>query len=668
MKRYDLLLLFFATFLLCFSNIASAQYWYQYGVRAGPTSNHNSGAAVTIQTITPQFSKSGSLGYWVGENLDNGAFLQVGYVIENESGMYPSFCDLSGCKNYQQINAGDAQWFYEYFPSGYDGGFLGELGPAGSVGVNGTFHRYAFYVSGSKWNFAVDGQIVGSVSLGTQSSGVGIPVAFGEVANTTGVSSDISQIIFSNLSFYQSGSFKPVQEGLSYIGYGVGSKNDKLNPYGVVEVGNRVNYFAVGSGLAQPQNNTILWNLGYRLNLISQYGNITNSTNYVAYSNVKLSSPSVVNLNQTTRVVFEGWQGSGLGSYTGTQNQTTVSMNSNVTETAIWQKQYYLNVSSNYGTVYGAGWYNQGANANYGVQNNLTQTSATSREKFLGWSNGNQNRNGTVVVSHPISFNANWGVQYLVNLQSQYGNVSGNGWYDNGSIANVSINGIPVIVNSNTRIGFYDWSNGNMNSSMQILVNAPVILSAKFMNMYLTEFDLQGAGGASLQNAILYDKNMILTNNSYLFSNVNYAASSAYYKGVKMNLNSNFTVNSPGTVKVVLPVYNVNVQARDIFGFPVNATVLMEFSNSSSLSSYTGNNGTLELINVPYGYVKGNISYLGITQGINAQSGSNASVIFVSILNIEIFAGVALIIVIAYFGARRHYRKDGYREEIEQGA
>ncbi|MDE1845796.1 MAG: hypothetical protein KGH53_00725 [Candidatus Micrarchaeota archaeon] len=667
MGRNNLSLLFVSLLIFVMvSNSASAQYWYQYGARAGVTSAQNSGAAITIQTITPQKSKSGSLGYWVGENLDNGAFLQVGYVVENVSGMYPALCDLASCRNYEQLSAGDTQWFYEYFPSGYNGGFLGALGPDNSVGANGTSHTYAFYASSGKWYFTLDGKILGNVSLGSSTSGPSMPVAFGEVANTTGVSSPVPQIIFSNFSFYRSGVFKAVQQGLAYIGYGVGSKTDMRNPYGVQELGNRINYFAIGSGLAQPINNTILWNLGYTLSINSNYANLSGRTNYVAYSSVKLSAPQTVQLNATARMMFTGWQGVGLGSYTGAANSVLVTMSGNVTETALWQKQYYFNASSAYGTTFGSGWYYNGSAVSYGLKSNVTQTSATSRQVFAGWSNGNGAVNGTLVLTKPGAASASWNVQYLVSVQSQYGSVAGSGWYNNNSVAQISISSNTMVTNVSTKLGFYQWSNGNKNKSFSITVGGPLLLSAQFRNLYLTGFAAQNSNGAQLSNVTLYIGNQTITNNSYFYSAVPYQISFAYYKGVKMAISSNFTVSSAGTVAVTLPVYQVNIASRDIFGMPVNSLVTLSFSNSSRVEQYTGSSGAIAFNNVPYGYASGTASYLGISQGINVRSGAGSGITFVSLFDFGVFAGVALVIAIAYFLAKRRYGGNRLEGEMSQ--
>ena len=79
----------FVIFLMGFlamAGQASATYWFQSGV-SSPTTSNNQGGSVYIQTIY-QLPKNVSLGFWVGENLANSAFVQVGYQIENATGYW----------------------------------------------------------------------------------------------------------------------------------------------------------------------------------------------------------------------------------------------------------------------------------------------------------------------------------------------------------------------------------------------------------------------------------------------------------------------------------------------------------------------------------------------------------------------------------------------------
>ena len=51
-------------------------------------------------------------------------------------------------------------------------------------------------------------------------------------------------------------------------------------------------------------------------------------------------------MGNMTRVVFEGWSGTGAGSYSGPDNSTVITISSNITENANWQLQYRTNVNS----------------------------------------------------------------------------------------------------------------------------------------------------------------------------------------------------------------------------------------------------------------------------------------------------------------------------------
>jgi len=239
-------------------------YWFQFGIKSDSSASFNNGARVEIQTIVPQNITNGSLAFWVGETLSNGAFLQVGYVIQSKTGYYSAICNENGCANAEKIKAGDAEWFYEYSLSNTQGNLLSSrkyfsaFGPDGSAGANGTFHTYGFYSIGNTWYFTFDGKVIGSTDLGTNNSGAHVPIAVGELAGTNTNNVYIKDVTFSNLAVYKNGRWLPVSSGYAYIGYSIESKKILKNPYGVEEVNNMPNYFAVGSGLPQP-NGAQLW-------------------------------------------------------------------------------------------------------------------------------------------------------------------------------------------------------------------------------------------------------------------------------------------------------------------------------------------------------------------------------------------------------------------------
>ena len=251
MRKSELLAAFLLFSFLIVAGIDNASYWFQAGVRGSTGSNSNNGASVQIETVLPQNLGTGTMGFWAGENLPNGAFLQIGYLVENESGLFPTNCTRSGCSSSEYIGEGDAEWFYEYFVPGDNSTFLGSTGPDGSAGQNGQFNTYSFYSLGNTWYFQFNNKTIGSADLDTGNSGPYSPLAIGELANASAASTVMNKVIFANLSEYKYDMYLPLSEAFGTIGYGVGSDTFISNPYGVEEVGNRINYFEVGSGLPQ---------------------------------------------------------------------------------------------------------------------------------------------------------------------------------------------------------------------------------------------------------------------------------------------------------------------------------------------------------------------------------------------------------------------------------
>ncbi|MEM3201383.1 MAG: hypothetical protein QW774_04195 [Candidatus Micrarchaeaceae archaeon] len=663
MRKYSL---FIAVSILMLAATANAQYWFQTGARAGSAAAQNNGASITIQTVKQPIPASGSLGFWVGETIQNGAFLQAGYVIENQSGYYPSLCTQSGCSSHEYINAGDAEWFYEYFPPNYNGGFLGALGPDNSAGTNGTFNTYSFYSIGNTWYFLFNGKVVGSADLGASSSGSLSPVAFAEVANTSTSSVQVNPVLFSNFSAYKDGRFMSVSKGYAYVGYGVGSEKMLKNPYGVKEVDNRINYFEVGSGLPQPENGTLLWSLGYALRTISQYGNISGTVEYAAYSQVQISAPSVVQISNGKRALFLGWVGTGYGSYTGPANTTTISLDSNITEEAEWATQYYLNVSSAYSNTTGSGWYNNGTILQYGTKSTTVYQNATSRFVFAGWSNGNANATGIIKITGPTTLEAIWQHEFYVNATSSYQYIGtyGSGWYNTGTLITLYPMKTIENVSGTERYAFVGWNNGNDSPTIHLVVESPVSIEAIFSKQVLVSLTAANAGGNPISVSRFYINGKETGSKVFVSSNESYEITGAYYNGVQIPLSQQFTASAPSTIQVQLPVYPITIVVHDAFGSPISTNVTLQFSNYSIETLTTNSSGVATVENVPYGYSKGYAKYLGIDYPIATSAGATSATITVfSAYNIAEILAVIIIIAIAYFASKRHFRSSGIKPQ-----
>ncbi len=645
MKGYSFAILV----LLLFANVVHSQYWFQFGARSGQTAYYNTGAKVTIQTLTNQTPMSGSIAYWVGENIANGAFLQVGYLITNRSGLYPSFCTSSGCSQRTYLAAGSTEWFYEYFaPGASDNVFMGAIGPNDSAGTGGSLHTYGFYSKGNDWYFFMDNQTLGSVNLGANDSGNNGPVAFAEVANTSNPNTLLKLVTFSNLSFMSSGRYLNVVRGYSYIGYGVGSASTISNPYGVAEIQNKVNYFGVGSGLPRLADGTTLWQFGFNLNINSKYGNISGTNQYLAYRDIILSAPSVVYLNTNSRAAFSNWSGDGPGSYSGSLPQATITLFGNVTETANWNLQYLLNLSSVFGRTSGSGWYNANSTVNYSVNSSDIYLNRGMRWNFSGWSNGEKAQRASLRMSQPYSINATWEEQYLLNASSPFGNVIGSGWKYRNSTAVLSLSILNHSTSSNTRQAFYSWSNGNTSDLLSIKMSSPLFLDAIFLNQSRAFLLGTDAYGNPVSGEIFEISGMQTNGSIFLFNNHTYNLSSALYKGVMLRINRTENITGPSNITVQLPIYHAEIRTTDIFGIPVNVPVTVRFANGTTYSGYSGQTGQMAFFDVPYGQVHATANYGGETISSTSSLGAVAKIIVISGIDIAVFVVVIVLAGLGY--------------------
>ena len=643
-SNFRIFLLFaFLTFTIV-PNLAGASFWFQTGAFGSNKAEFNSGASVAIQTVWQNVS-DGSWGFWIGENLNNGAFIQAGYQIVNATGKYPALCSLSGCNGSVLLTAGTPTWFWEYFPAnGGNDSFYGGIGSDDSAGVNGTFNNYSFRSNGNVWTAYFNDQPMGSIDLGTSQSGINAPTAIAELADTSVNTQQMQKVMFKDMQFYSNQNLEAVPQGYSLISYGKGSSTWLKNPYGVGEFGNHVDYFEVGSGLPQ-QNKSVLWNIGYSLRIASPYGNLSGVSSYIAYSTAALHAPLTVNLSNGTRAYFAGWIGKGQSSYTGRNIDAIVDMNGNITETAVWNTQYYVGVNSIYNTS-GSGWYNANSTATLHAPQIVDLGNGT-RAIFAGWSDGAMANSTAIRASSPMTINALWTTQYLISATTPYGSVQGAGWYNQNSTVTLQLNQTVVTVNPETRLGFYGWSNGYTNRTVSFVATSPQSMSAVFRAQYLVTFEPENILGNDIANVDYYDVNGVDIHNSsaYLFENENYTVDYIYYKGMRVPLNYQFVPRVPETVKLEAPLYNVQISAVSAFSTPVNASINMTFDNGTRFNSYLGESGTVNFTNVPYGHVYGYVEYLGIKKSV-ILSGGSIKILFItpSLIAVTIIAIAAAVL------------------------
>jgi hypothetical protein len=126
------------------------------------------------------------------------------------------------------------------------------------------------------------------------------------------------------------------------------------------------------------------------------------------------------------------------------------------------------------------------------VSDEITPTPDT-RLHFSSWSNHEAVNPLTVQLNGALDLTANYATQYLLGLDSEYGGVQGGGWYDKGSVANISATNM-ITSDNGTRRVFVSWSGDFSSTSNQstLTMDAPKHITANWKTQYEMQIQLVG--------------------------------------------------------------------------------------------------------------------------------------------------------------------------------
>jgi hypothetical protein len=211
---------------------------------------------------------------------------------------------------------------------------------------------------------------------------------------------------------------------------------------------------------------TFTWTEQYYLTISGNFGSVSPVSGWYNAGSIVDISASATN-SSGERFLWNGWTGTGTISYSGLTNETSVTMNSPVSEAASWTNQYSLTMITNYGTTspsVGVSWYDAGSSLDVSA----SAPSAGTGERYVwnGWTGtGSGSYTGTnnpmtgsaVTMNGPINETASWTHQYEVTFVvslSGSGSTSPAGtnvWEDTGSLG--------ISATANSGYSFSTWSN-----------------------------------------------------------------------------------------------------------------------------------------------------------------------------------------------------------------
>jgi hypothetical protein len=196
------------------------------------------------------------------------------------------------------------------------------------------------------------------------------------------------------------------------------------------------------------------------------------------------------------KYIFDGW--ANLGTYPAVLQDegdySTLIIDHPYKIAALWKKGYYLNVQSQYGSPVGGGFHKEGSVATISVApTELVTKQNSDRLVFDAWTGkgvltSTQSGAGQVRVTEPATVIAKWKPQYYLSASSTLdgGSVSGSGWYDEGSIANIGAIEPPNQSGFWTKIAFDKW-NGDSAANTEkasITMDSPKTVRAEWKTDY----------------------------------------------------------------------------------------------------------------------------------------------------------------------------------------
>jgi len=131
-------------------------------------------------------------------------------------------------------------------------------------------------------------------------------------------------------------------------------------------------------------------------------------------------------------------------------------------------------------------------------------TGPGARASFLRWSDGSTAATLSLLVNMNMTITANFKLQYLVTINSLYGDPQGSGWYDQGVSASISVRTPINDTLGTTKYAFNGWSGSftGTDNPATIIVNTPMTLTALWTTQFYLSVD--PAGHATVSGAGWY--------------------------------------------------------------------------------------------------------------------------------------------------------------------
>lgn len=256
---------------------------------------------------------------------------------------------------------------------------------------------------------------------------------------------------------------------------------------------------------------TTLYKTQYLLKTITEYGTASGNGwwDKDTAAEFKVDNEVVIDKqNDMIRYVFDGWD---QGDYK-TSPSNFIDIQEPTTVKANWRQENRLDLLSTVKGVslYGGGWHSNGKTVALIAEEQFETPNSDTKYVFDRWVSVGPN---TIIIANPQSpvttitmdepyvIEAKYKKSFLVNVWTPYGSATGNGFYDEGKVAQISILNPEIEVDPNQeRKVFSGWNTGdarvlkleegqdlNAGQNLMLFVDKPVNVTASWKTQYYVD-------------------------------------------------------------------------------------------------------------------------------------------------------------------------------------
>lgn len=232
----------------------------------------------------------------------------------------------------------------------------------------------------------------------------------------------------------------------------------------------------------------------FDLTLNSKYGSTFGASTYKTGATARFSvTPTEISVSPRERLVFDGWTSSDKGGYNGDSPEASVKINRDITETAQWKTQYYVEiVPSEGGRVdKSSRWVDEGAEITLAAVPDENYV----YDAWNGVAGVNSVEEVTVQVNSPLTVSAVFKpILCTLDVESSYGTVQGEGQYIKGSEVTIAVDPVINYGAPGTRYVFDGWQcNGGGYTgelcSVNVILRDDLVQEAVWKTQYYVSID-----------------------------------------------------------------------------------------------------------------------------------------------------------------------------------